>query len=174
MHINPTSKTAWYAAIFGALVVAGALHAQTTEVPNRREPLAGVTTAGQPGAEALAALSKAGYQAVIDLRGPSEQRGFDERTAVEALGMRYVNLPVEGAAGVTYDNAAALDRLLAELPAPVLVHCSTGNRAGALLALRAKQNGAADSAALALGVEAGLTGLKPTVEERLRETSQSP
>jgi hypothetical protein len=40
-------------------------------------------------------------------------------------------------------------------------------RAGALLALRAKLNGADSAAALALGVSGGLTGLKPAVEEKL-------
>jgi protein tyrosine phosphatase (PTP) superfamily phosphohydrolase (DUF442 family) len=71
------------------------------------------------------------------------------------------------AAGVSYANAGALDKLLAELPKPVLVHCSTGNRAGALLALRAKANGADARSALELGVANGLAGLKPVVEEKL-------
>jgi hypothetical protein len=51
----------------------------------------------------------------------------------------------------------------------VLLHCASANRAGALLALRAKSNGADSAAALELGVASGLTSLKPTVETRLKE-----
>ena len=152
-----------------ALFVAGAVLAQTPDVPNRHDPLPGITTAGQPSAANLEAVAKAGYKAVIDLRAVAEERGFDERAAVERLGMTYVSLPIDGAAGVTFENAAELDRLLAELPKPVLLHCSSANRAGALLALRARRNGADSAAALALGVASGLSGLKPAVEKKLAE-----
>jgi uncharacterized protein (TIGR01244 family) len=143
--------------------------AQTAELPNRKEPLEGITTAGQPSAAAFAAVADEGYRAVIDLRGVQEDRGFDEKATVEGFGMSYVALPVNGPGGVTFANAAALDKLLGELPRPVLVHCSSGNRAGALLALRAKLAGADDDAALALGVSAGLAALKPVVEQKLAQ-----
>jgi uncharacterized protein (TIGR01244 family) len=152
--------------LLAALAAAVAL-AQPADLPNRKDPLEGITTAGQPNEKQLAAAAASGFRSVIDLRGPQEDRGMDEKAVVEALGMTYVPLPVEGAGGVTYSNAAALDKLIAKLPAPVLIHCSTGNRAGALLALRAKLNGADSAAALALGVSGGVTGLKPTVEEKL-------
>ena len=93
---------------------------------------------------------------------------MDEKSTVEKLGMRYVTLPVEGAKDITYANAAALDKLLAGAKGPVLLHCSTGNRVGALLALRAKLKGADDASALALGTASGLTRLQPTVEEKLK------
>lgn len=155
-----------------ALLLAGAVSAQTPDVPNRHEPLPGITTAGQPSAANLEAIAKAGYKAVIDLRALAEDRGFDERATVERLGMSYASLPIDGAAGVTYENAAELDRLLAELPKPVLLHCSSANRAGALLALRARRNGVDSAAALELGVASGLAGLKPAVEKKLAEDPQ--
>jgi uncharacterized protein (TIGR01244 family) len=151
------------------LAAAAAVLAQSVDLPNRKEPLEGITTAGQPTAAALSAAAAAGYRAVIDLRGTQEDRGFDERAVVAGLGMSYSALPVDGAMGVTYTNAAALDKLLAGLPRPVLIHCSTGNRAGALLALRAKLDGANADAALALGVAAGLAALKPVVEQKLAQ-----
>ena len=51
------------------------------------------------------------------------------------------------------------------------MHCGSGNRAGALLALREKLNGAENGAALEFGREAGLTRLEPVVIERLEEGS---
>ena len=112
---------------------------------------------------------EAGFVAVIDLRGEEEDRGIDEVAAVEALGMRYVSLPVHGADDVTFENAEELDRLLGEFDGPVLVHCASGNRVGALVALRASAAGASDDEALAAGKAAGLTRLEPAVAERLAE-----
>lgn len=148
----------------------GAVIAQSADLPSRKDPLAGITTAAQPSAEQLAAAAQSGFKVVIDLRGAGEDRGMpDEKATVETLGMSYVALPVEGAAGVTYANATALDKLLAGVEGPVLIHCASGNRAGALLALRSKLAGADDETALALGIASGLTGLKPTVEQKLAQ-----
>jgi hypothetical protein len=48
------------------------------------------------------------------------------------------------------------------------VHCSSSNRVGAILALRAKANGADAEAALELGVANGLgSSLRPVVEQKL-------
>lgn len=156
------------AATFAAAwLLAGLAAAQSPDFPNRKDPVHGITTAGQPSAQQLASAAAAGYKTVIDLRGAGEDRGMDEKATVERLGMKYVNLPVLHAAGVTYANAAALDDLLAKLDGPVLLHCATGNRAGALLALRAKLHGASNDDALALGVAGGVTGLKKTVQAKL-------
>jgi uncharacterized protein (TIGR01244 family) len=141
--------------------------AQLADLPNRRDVIEGITAAGQPSAAALETAAKSGYRSVIDLRAPSEDRGFDERATVEGLKMSYVNLPVDGAGGVSYANAGALDKLLATLPKPILLHCASGNRVGALLALRANADGVDDAAALELGVANGLGSLKSVVEQKL-------
>lgn len=129
----------------------------------------GVTGSHQPDQETLQSLNDAGFTAVIDLRGPDEDRGIDERAAVENLGMSYISLPVLGADDISYANAIELDRLLAQFDEPVFVHCGTGNRAGALLALRAKLNGAANETAVEAGRESGLGGLEDVVRQRLDE-----
>ena len=156
-------------AILLAALTAGQSLAQSTATQNRKDPLPNITTAGQPSAEQLAAAAKSGIKTIIDLRGVNEDRGMDEKATVEKLGMSYVTLPVEGSPGVTYANATALDKLLAGAQKPVLIHCATGNRVGALLALRDKQSGASNEAALALGVASGLAGLKPAVEQKLAQ-----
>jgi uncharacterized protein (TIGR01244 family) len=151
-----------------ASIGAGFALAQPAELPNRSDAIEGVTTSGQPSEAALTAIAAAGYKAVIDLRGPDENRGLaDEKKTVETLGMSYVSLPVEGGAGITYENARALDKLIAEADGPVLVHCSTSNRVGALLALRARASGADAETALELGLASGLAGLKSLVEQKL-------
>ncbi|MGD8324712.1 MAG: sulfur transferase domain-containing protein, partial [Gammaproteobacteria bacterium] len=117
---------------------------------NRAEPLPNVVTSGQPDADSINELAGAGYVAVIDLRGIDEDRGFDERAVVESAGMSYISLPVSGAADVTYENAALLDDILGNVRGPVLLHCASSNRVGALLSLRARMQGASQEDALAL------------------------
>lgn len=130
-------------------------------------PVNGVTVAGQPSAEALDVFAESGYTTVIDIRGEGENRGYDEAAELEALGMHYVQLPIEGPDAVNFENAARLGELIAEQDGPVLVHCGSGNRVGALLALGRKQEGASNEEALAFGKKSGLTSLEGLVKERL-------
>ena len=132
-------------------------------------PVDNITSAGQPDEAALKVFSDSGYVAVIDLRGPSENRGLDEANTVATLDMQYIAFPVVGPDAISFENAQELDTVLSELDGPVLLHCGSGNRVGALLALRASLAGADDEQALEYGRSTGLTGLEPLVKERLSE-----
>lgn len=143
---------------------ASAIHADASVLPAK-----GYVSTGQPDATILRAAAEAGYVGVVDLRTADEPRGLDERATTEQLGMTYVSLPVGGPQDVTYENAAELDRILATMPGPVLLHCASGNRVGALFALRAKAAGASDDEALAIGKAAGLTRFEDVVRERLAD-----
>ena len=125
-----------------------------------------IAFAGQPDEDAFKVFADSGYAAIIDLRTDREDRGLDEQVVVESLGMDYVSLPI-GSDGISFENARALDELLSGYDKPVLVHCASGNRVGALLALRASLNGAGDAAALEVGKKGGLTALEPQVREIL-------
>lgn len=132
-------------------------------------PVDGITAAGQPDAAALEVFADSGYATVIDMRGRDEDRGFDEIAAIEALGLHYVAFPIESEEAVSFDSARKLDELLKQYPGPVLVHCASSNRVGALLALRASLHGADDAEALEFGRKGGLKSLEPLVRERLAE-----
>ena len=149
----------------------GIAFAQDGTLRNRMDPREDLTTSGQPTVDSLEDLADSGYAAIIDLRRPEEDRGIDEQAAVEGLGMSYVSLPIDGADGVNFENADALNQIIAEIDGPVLVHCGSGNRAGAVLALAEKLNGADNEEALQFGRDAGLRGLEPTVRERLESDS---
>ena len=157
--------------LIAALIMLGYPLTGVAQLMNEAEPLPGITTSGQPREADLEALSERGVVTVIDLRGENEDRGFDEQHAVEALGMKYVSLPVVGPDAVNFDNAAALDALLKESDGPVLLHCASSNRAGALLSLRQSLLGEDDEAAVSLGVAAGMSSpvLKERVESLLGE-----
>ena len=132
----------------------------------------GVISAGQPDESQIAEYAEQGVVAVIDLRTANEDRGFDESAVVESNGMKYVSLPIGGRAAISFENAKALDELLADNDGPVLVHCGSGNRVGALMALRASLKGASDEEALEVGEKYGMTRLKTVVKEVLAEDDQ--
>jgi uncharacterized protein (TIGR01244 family) len=131
------------------------------------EPYAGLYTGGQPDARDLAQLHSDGVRTVIDLRATGEERGFDEAAEVARLGMTYVPLPIAGKDDITPENADALQALLREYGDGTLLHCASGNRVGALLALGAARSGASREDAMALGRRAGLKSLEPVVAAHL-------
>jgi uncharacterized protein (TIGR01244 family) len=131
-------------------------------------PREGLLTGGQPAPADWAELKAQGVTTIINLRPSAEMAGRNEAAEVGATGMAYIELPVAGAEDIDADNARRLWSLLKASPAPVFVHCASGNRVGALLALGAAQSGGMDAdAALEFGRSAGLRGLEPVVRERL-------
>ncbi len=163
---------AWPAILFlvGASLVAAEPTPSEPAIPNARTPLAGVRSGGQPTPEQIEEAAGAGFRTVINLRADGEP-GFEwEREAVERLGMQYVHIPVAGAPGLTHENVERLDTALADARqrGPALLHCASGNRIGAMLALReAWVRGAGPSDALRFGLDAGLTKLEPDVRALL-------
>lgn len=127
----------------------------------------GISAAGQPSEAALKVFAESGYVAVIDLRTDGENRGFDEARVVDELGMDYVSMPIASADDINFDNASKLDTLIASYDGPVLVHCASSNRVGALLALADFENNGDKDMALAKGKAAGMKGLQGRVEEVL-------
>ena len=126
------------------------------------EPVNGLTTAGQPDEAAFRVFAENGYRVVIDLRTEGENRGLDEPSVVEALGMQYILMPI-GGEDITFDRARELGELLEQFEEPVLLHCASSNRVGALLALNAyAETGDADLA-IERGRVAGMRSLEPLV-----------
>ena len=132
-------------------------------------PIDGITSSGQPDASTFEIVARSGYVAVIDMRGPGENRGLDEKAVVEKLGLEYIKFPLVGREAISFANAKQLDVLLNDIDGPVLLHCGSGNRVGAILALRHSLQGADDEDAMQYGKSAGLTSLEPVVKDRLEQ-----
>ena len=140
----------------------------TAQAGDFAQPRPGLRTGGQPTPEQLDALATQGVRTVIDLRPDSEDHGYDEARAAGQRNLRYVQLPIAGPEDLTPTNAAALKRLLDDSDGDVLLHCASGNRAGALLALMAAQEERMPAQqALELGKAAGMKSLIQVVAERL-------
>ncbi len=116
-----------------ALPDSAAIVALLAGVHNGACPLPGLATGGQPEAAHVAALARAGFTTVLDLRAAGEARGFDEDSTMKASGLRYVKIPVTPA---TLDDAVfdQVRTLMNQTDgAGVFVHCASGNRVGAAL-----------------------------------------
>ena len=132
---------------------------------NERHPLPRLLTGGAPSSPAgFQALADAGYRTYIDVRSSPEMTP-ETWAAAEAAGLRYWRIPVADEAVLDLGTARKLDGLLGDDASyPVVLACASGNRAAALLAVRAFWlDGASPEEALALGLRAGLTRLEPSV-----------
>jgi len=89
----------------------------------------------QPSEEGFASLAKLGVKTVLDLR-EFDGRSAVEKRAVEAVGMRYVNVPMQGTNTPSPAVVAKALSVLNEKDAgPVFVHCRRGaDRTGTIVA----------------------------------------
>lgn len=137
-------------------------------------PASGVVSAGRLRPDDIFRLQQAGIRHVIDLTLDEETPDFDEAQVVRSAGIGYSNLPLRGAADLTPENAVAFDELMRNAERPVLVHCASGNRVGAIAALRAAWiDGKSEEEAVAVGRAWGLKSLEARVRERIRSTPDS-
>lgn len=156
------------------LVFALTSHAADTDaladLPQVRFPEAHRVVSGAIDAAHVERLREAGIRHVINLRPAAENPQFDEAGVVEEHGLSYHYLPIEGAQSLTRDNVLAFDRILSEVgDEPALIHCSSGNRVGALIALReAWVRGRDPQEAIEEGRRWGLTRLEETVRSTLQ------
>lgn len=145
----------------------------TRQMPVLRTPRPGLCTSGQPGPGAWVPLARAGVSTVVNLRPDDELPDRNEADEVHAAGLAYVHIPVRDASDLTPQAARRLQDVLLASPASVLVHCGTGNRAGALIALGDAWFGSRDvENALALGRDAGMQTLEPSVRVLLARTAR--
>lgn len=112
-----------------------------------------------PDEAALRKAASVGFRSVVNFRTADEKGGLslpDESRVAEAAGLNYLHHPVSADA---LDDELVDDfrRSLDDLPQPVLLHCASGKRAGAMaLMMLAAENGLDGDAVLDLGRERGL------------------
>lgn len=144
------------------------MHPLLPQLPQAGQPFPDVATGGQPSPAHLRDAQARGFRRIVNLRPHSEPIGYDEAALAAELGLDYVNIPIAGPGDLTSDNARALDVALQGAGGPVLVHCASSNRVGALLALRAQQlQGQSVEDALAVGRAGGLKAMEPLVRQLL-------
>ena len=141
------------------------------QIPAYRLIRPGLATAGQPSPEALARLGEMGFKTVVNLR--TEREGAaEERAVVEAQGLRYVWVPVTAESFSPADVDAVQKALDDPSSGPVLLHCASSNRVGAVWAVIQSRQGKTFDEALAAGRAAGLSS--PQLEAAVRRVLGAP
>ena len=137
-------------------------------LPNGQVPFDGVLTGGQPTFDQIKQAAETGFKAVINLRTDNELPDpAQERSWVEGSGMQYIHIPVVVTEGFTPQKAKVFAGALSKPENyPMIVHCKSGERVGAMFALKAFHIDEKEiEEALAIGERAGMVRLAPTVRK---------
>jgi uncharacterized protein (TIGR01244 family) len=169
-----TMMAAWSRRLLSCLVVAMALLAaggfavaqsSGIEVPVRdliRSQIANygklrpqIATAGLLGEGAIAELKSFGFATILDLRGPEEGTAV-ERAAAAAAGLRYLIIPYT-AAVPSEAQIAEFGRVVDDAGnRPLMIHCGSANRVGAMWALYRIKSGTPAQVAFSEGRAIGM------------------
>lgn len=140
-------------------------------IGNYKRLSAGLAAAGAPSAEAALRLKDLGFKTVIDLRTEAEGTA-EEKAAVEKQGLRYVSVPMT-AASFSLADARAVAAVLDDPDAgPVLLHCASSNRVGAVYGVVQALKGKTLAEAEAAAREAGLKS-EPMIEAMRRVAAEA-
>jgi uncharacterized protein (TIGR01244 family) len=91
-----------------------------------------VATAGQPADAAFGKIAANGFRSVLNLRTSSEGVDLErERGLAEAVGLRYVSIPVISSAPKPEQVDAFIKAVKDPANHPMLIHCGSANRVGA-------------------------------------------
>ncbi|MBT3881141.1 MAG: hypothetical protein HON76_01830 [Candidatus Scalindua sp.] len=139
-------------------------------LPNLQVPFDSILTGGQPTFDQIKQAAETGFKAVVDLRTGNELPDPEQEKAwVEGSGMRYIHISISVAEGFTPQNAKVFaEALSGSENYPLIVHCKSGERVGAMFALKAFHIDEKEiEEALLIGERAGLIKLAPTVKKIL-------
>lgn len=119
-----------------------------------------VVVADQPDKATVGLYKDQDIKMVISIRGEAENEGYDERKAVEAAGMAFVQIPYMSGRAI---NGDAVDELLSLIDmtsksgTKIVLHCTHSQRAGSLLGAALYKAGHSREEANAAAKEAGMS-----------------
>lgn len=135
---------------------------QVSTIKNYNRATSQIATSGIIGDKGAALLAEHGFKTIIDLRTPAEGTN-EEKQAAETVSIHYINIPVTSE-GITQKQLTAFTKAVENTTKPVIVHCASGNRAGAMWAAYRISQGAAPEIAIEEGKAAGM---KPEMEQKI-------
>jgi uncharacterized protein (TIGR01244 family) len=134
-----------------------------SNIKNYNRETTKLATSGALGDGAVKELAKKGFKTIIDLRTKAEGTA-SEKESVEKASMAYFNIPVTGK-GVNDKQLAEFTKIFESAKGPVLLHCASANRAGAMLTRYYLSKGMARGAAFERG---RAIGIKPSLEATIK------
>ncbi len=119
-----------------------------------------VVFADQPNRATVGMLKDQGIKMVINVRGISENEGFDERKAVEEQGITYLQIPYMDGREISADAVEEIIDLVnmtGESGTKIMLHCTHSQRTGSLLGVALVKAGYSREEANRIAKDAGMT-----------------
>jgi protein tyrosine/serine phosphatase len=141
------------------------------ELPNFHQVNAGLYRGAQPRADGLQKLVSLGIKTILNLRAADERAHAEEEEA-RALGMRYINIAMEGLDRPKDEQIEqALSIINDAANQPVFVHCKHGaDRTGTLIAIyRITHDGWSSEEALREAKRYGLSWLQFGMKDYIKD-----
>ena len=136
---------------------------QVSAIKNYNRATSQIATSGIIGDKGAKLLAEQGFKTIIDLRTPAEGTN-EEKQAAETVGMQYINIPVTSK-GINQKQLTSFTKAIENTAKPVIVHCASGNRAGAMWAAYRISQGVAPEIAIEEGKAAGMN---PEMEQKVK------
>ena len=125
-----------------------------------------ILAGGQPSKADFHYFKSLGISRVINLRPTTEIIEFDQFELMQTLNMDYHLIVIADGDDLTKNSAQKLVEALPTDGANCLFHCASGNRVGALLALKVYWfDGFNADRAIQFGLDSGMTKLLPIVKK---------
>ncbi|MDV6343982.1 protein tyrosine phosphatase family protein [Nitrosomonas sp. Is37] len=141
---------------------------QIKAVTNYNRATTQIATGGKLNEGGVQELAAQGFKTIIDLRTEAEGT-LEEKQAVEAAGMRYINIPVTRD-GINDEQLATFTNVIEQATTPVLLHCAQGNRVGAMWTAYRLSKGIAPYIAFEEGRTAGM---QANLEEKIKASCRA-
>lgn len=142
----------------------------STKIVNYSKIHPRIATAGLLGDGAIAELKSFGFATILDLRGPQEGTTAEKAAAV-AAGLRYLNIPFTDAVP-SLAQVAEFGRIVENgAHYPLMIHCASANRVGAMWMLYRLKSGVPLATAIA---EGRAIGMQPPRENAVRASLGLP
>lgn len=121
-----------------------------------------------PDRDQLRQAAEEGFRSVVNMQTEGEKKGLgpqEEARAAEEAGLTYLHHPVDGDK-MSDEVVDGFRRKASELPAPVLVHCASGKRSGAMVMMGlASEQGMTGEQVIEKAEEMGFECDTPELEE---------
>ncbi|MCP1167658.1 beta-lactamase hydrolase domain-containing protein [Limimaricola litoreus] len=127
-----------------------------------------------PEAEQIRQAGQEGFRSIINMQTDDEDKKLkmkpdEEGRLAEEAGLTYLHHPVDGQS-LSNEVVDAFRRKATELPAPVLVHCASGKRSGALVMMHiASENGMSGEEVIEKAEEMGFECDTPELESFVKD-----
>lgn len=136
---------------------------QVFQIQNYSRATDKIAISGLIGDGGVKALASHGFKTIIDMRTSTEGTA-EEKALVNTTTMNYINIPMT-VSGISEEQLSEFTKAFESAETPILIHCGSGNRAGAMWAAYLIRKGTDPEKAIEAGRKAGM---RPPLEEKIR------